>query len=100
MMRTCLTDDDGPVLLVKGGISLNCDKVSGMTGRAHRFTAKLNYYGKPFASVPVEVSSSEAGNADHYDRLTSEALTFAGLPASEAVPCMTLSRQAAQKLHV
>lgn len=142
-----LTDDDGPLLLVKGGVSLELRQgiatsrtskdldaltradmvevhenladagaagwkgftavftppvkftVSGMTGRAHRFTAKLSFHGKPFASVPVEVSSAEAGNADHYDRLTSEALTLAGLPASEAVPCMTLSWQVAQKLH-
>jgi hypothetical protein len=117
-----LTDDQGgPLLLVKGGASLelrrgipasrtskDLDAVSGadmetVHGRLadagavgwegftavftppvpfdvpgpianpYRFTAKLKYQGKPFSSVPVEVSAVEAGNADDYDELTSEA---------------------------
>ncbi|MGH3428532.1 MAG: nucleotidyl transferase AbiEii/AbiGii toxin family protein [Mycobacteriales bacterium] len=67
--------------------------------KPHRFTAKLNYHGKPFSSVPVEVSAVEAGNADHYDKVSSEALALVGLPVSDAVPCMTLPWQVAQKIH-
>ena len=65
----------------------------------YRFTAKLSYHGKPFSSVPVEVSAVEAGNADHYDKVTSDALALVGLPVSDAVPCMTLPWQVAQKIH-
>lgn len=50
-------------------------------------------------SVPIEVSPVEAGNADGYDRVTSEALKLVGLPDSAAVPCMTLPWQIAQKIH-
>ncbi len=74
-------------------------EVPGLDSHPHRFTAKLSYQGKPFVSVPIEVSPIEAGNADGYDRVTSEALTLVGLPASAAVLCMTLPWQIAQKIH-
>jgi predicted nucleotidyltransferase component of viral defense system len=145
---TALTDDqDKPLLLVKGGVSLelrrgipasrtskDLDAVSradmvtvhdqlvdaGITGwegftagfttpmpfeipgqivNPYRFTAKLSYQGRPFSSVPIEVSAIEAGNTDHYDSVTSEALALIGLPISDAVPCMTLPWQVAQKIH-
>lgn len=73
--------------------------VPGVVSHPHRFTAKLSYQGKPFVSVPIEVSPIEAGNADGYDKVTSEALTLVGLPTSAAVPCMTLPWQIAQKIH-
>lgn len=74
-------------------------EVPGLVSNPHRFTAKLNYQGKPFVSVPIEVSPIEAGNADGYDKVTSEALALVGLPTSAAVPCMTLPWQIAQKIH-
>ena len=74
-------------------------EVHGQTTHPYRFIAKLSYHGKPFASVPIEVSSSEAGNADHYDNISSEALALVGLPGSGLVPCMTLPWQVAQKVH-
>lgn len=74
-------------------------EIPGLASRAHRFTAKLSYRAKPFASVPVEVSAVEAGNANRYDKVSSEALALVGLPHSDAVPCMTLPWQVAQKLH-
>ncbi len=74
-------------------------EVPGQIVKPHRFTAKLSYHGKPFSSVPVEVSAVEAGNTDHYDKVTSEALALVGLPISNAVPCMTLPWQVAQKIH-
>jgi hypothetical protein len=70
-----------------------------MPVKPRRFTAKLSYRGQPFASVPIEVSTVEAGNADHFDTLTSDALGLVGVPATVAVPCMTLPWQIAQKLH-
>ncbi len=74
-------------------------EVPGLSAPAHRFTAKLSYHGKPFASVPVEVSAVEEGNADRHDAVASEALALVGLPPTDAVPCMTLPWQVAQKLH-
>lgn len=74
-------------------------EVPGLIAHPHRFTGKLNYQGRPFVSVPIEVSPVEAGNADSYDKVTSEALTLVGLPNSAAVPCMTLPWQIAQKIH-
>jgi hypothetical protein len=145
---TTLTDDSGaPLLLVKGGSSLELrrgipdsrtskdfDTVArrdiesiheqladagetgwegftavftapqeidapGMPVKPRRFTAKLSYRGQSFASVPIEVSTVEAGNADRFDTLTSDALGLVGVPADVAVPCMTLPWQIAQKLH-
>ena len=74
-------------------------EVPGLSTPAQRFTAKLSYHGKPFASVPVEVSAVEAGNAERYDAVASDALALVGLPPADAVPCMTLPWQVAQKLH-
>jgi len=74
-------------------------EIPGRIANPHRFTAKLSYHGKPFSSVPVEVSAVEAGNADDYDKVSSEALALVGLPVSDAVPCMTLPWQIAQKIH-
>lgn len=73
--------------------------VPGMPVKPRRFTAKLNYRSKPFASVPIEVSTVEAGNADQFDTLTSNALGLVGVPAAISVPCITVPWQIAQKLH-
>jgi Nucleotidyl transferase AbiEii toxin, Type IV TA system len=73
--------------------------VPGMPVKPRRFTSKLSYRGQPFASVPIEVSNVEAGNADQFDTLTSDALGLVGVPAAVAVPCMTIPWQIAQKLH-
>ena len=73
--------------------------VPGLSAHPHRFTGKLIYQGRPFVSVPIEVSPVEAGNADGYDKVTSEALALVGLPISASVPCMTLPWQIAQKIH-
>lgn len=67
--------------------------------KPRRFMTKLSYRGQPFASVPIEVSTVEAGNADQFDTLTSEALDLVGVAADVTVACMTLPWQVAQKLH-
>ncbi|BCI87132.1 hypothetical protein NIIDMKKI_23380 [Mycobacterium kansasii] len=56
-----------------------------MPVKPRRFTAKLSYRGQPFVSVPIEVSNVEAGNADQFDTLTSDALGLVGVPAAEPV---------------
>lgn len=73
--------------------------VPGLGSRAHRFMAKLSYMARPFVSVPIEVSPVEAGNAESYDLVGSEAFALVGLPKACAVPCMTLPWQIAQKVH-
>jgi hypothetical protein len=74
-------------------------EIPGLPIKARRFTAKLSYRGKPFASVPIEVSAVEAGNADQFDALTSEALALVGVTTDVTVPCMTLPWQIAHKVH-
>jgi len=73
--------------------------VPGLAGTPHRLTAKVGYRGKPFVSIPIEISPVEAGNAESFDTISSDALTLVGLPASAPVPCMTLPWQIAQKIH-
>ena len=51
-------------------------EVPGQLVNPQRFTAKLSYFGKPFASVPIEVSAIEAGNAERYDKVSSKALPW------------------------
>ncbi len=36
----------------------------------------MSYHGQPFASVPIEVSTVEAGNAEAFDAVGSEALSL------------------------
>jgi len=73
--------------------------VPGMPVKPRRFTARLSYRAKPFASIPIEVSIVEAGNADQFDTLTSDVLGLIGVSAEVSVPCMTIPWQIAQKLH-
>lgn len=73
--------------------------VPGLAIKPRRFVAKVSYHGQRFASVPIEVSTIEAGNAEHFDAVGSDALSLIGIPGAAAVPCMTIAWQIAQKLH-
>jgi hypothetical protein len=73
--------------------------VPGVPVKPRRFVAKLSYHGQPFASVPVEVSMVEAGNAERFDNVSSGAFALVGVRAAMTVPCMTVPWQIAQKLH-
>lgn len=73
--------------------------VPGLPIKPRRFVAKLSYHGQPFASVPIEVSMVEAGNAESFDVVSSDALALVGVPVAVTVPCMTVPWQVAQKLH-
>lgn len=74
-------------------------EVPGLQVKPRRFVAKLSYHGQPFASVPIEVSMVEAGNAESFDAISSDALALVGVPVKVTVPCMTVPWQIAQKLH-
>lgn len=50
----------------------------GMPVKPRRFVAKLSYHGQPFASVPIEVSMVDAGNAERFDSISSDALGARG----------------------
>ncbi|MGQ0845684.1 MAG: nucleotidyl transferase AbiEii/AbiGii toxin family protein [Sporichthyaceae bacterium] len=73
--------------------------VPGLTIKPRRFMAKLSYQGQPFASVPIEISTVEAGNAEAFDAIGSDALSLVGIPGAVDVPCMTVPWQIAQKVH-
>lgn len=69
----------------------------------HRLQVKLDFKGKPFGSVLLEVAVEEAGGLQHVDEVTSVDATaiFAavGLPVPASLPALSLPVQMAQKLH-
>jgi hypothetical protein len=76
--------------------------VPGMPVRPRRFAVKLEYHGRRFVTVPVEVAPDEAGLASEHDPVQSadlDGLTALGLPRPDPVPCITIRWQLAQKLH-
>ena len=76
--------------------------VSGMPVRPRRFAVKLEYHGRPFVTVPVEVAPDEAGLAAEHDPVQPaelDGLTALGLPRPDPAPCITIRWQLAQKLH-
>lgn len=75
-------------------------KVPGLPdGAVHRFDAKMTLSGKPFMTARIEVSDTEAGNADEFDPVHAEPLSLVGFPSGTEVPCMTIPWQIAQKIH-
>lgn len=73
--------------------------VPGLIIKPRRFTAKLAFGNRPFVSIPIEVSPSEAGNTEAVGWTHSTALELVGLPTADPVACMTVDWQIAQKLH-
>lgn len=76
--------------------------VPGMPVRPRRFAVKLDYQGRPFVTVPVEVAPDEAGLAAEHDPVQPaelDGLTALGLPRADPVPCITIRWQLAQKVH-
>ncbi|MGH9039766.1 MAG: nucleotidyl transferase AbiEii/AbiGii toxin family protein [Acidimicrobiia bacterium] len=76
--------------------------IPGMRVRPRRFAVKLDFQGRPFITVPVEVAPEEAGIASEYDPVQPadlDGLTVLGLPRPGPVPCITIRWQIAQKLH-
>jgi hypothetical protein len=78
--------------------------VPGLLVKPRRLTLQLSYGGKPWAKVPLEVSSVEASMAAVTDSVVSAerahlGLESLGLPETSAVECVSLHYQVAQKLH-
>lgn len=67
------------------------------------FAVKLDYNGKPWVTVDLEVGHNEIGDADEPDpclpRFIVEMFESIGLPSPGPVPLMPVSHQIAQKLH-
>lgn len=67
------------------------------------FDVKLDYNGKPWLTVKLEVGHNELGDADEPDhsmsREISDLFTELGFPEPDPVPLMQLKFQIAQKLH-
>ncbi len=74
-------------------------EVPGLAVRPRRFEVKLDYQGKPFATVPVELSSAEAGSGAEHDRITQTEYSALGLEPRGPVYCLSLRYQIAQKIH-
>lgn len=71
--------------------------------RPHRYRAKLQFQGRDFGSLVVEVSTEEIGALRTVDRVAAreagEWFRELGLPAPGPVPALPLEHQIAQKLH-
>ena len=73
--------------------------VPGLVTQPLRSLVALTYRGKPFSTLPIEISSPEGQSVVNVDRVEVSALSEIGLPATEAVPCLSLRYQMAQRLH-
>jgi hypothetical protein len=66
---------------------------------AMRVKAKLSYRGKPWATVQLEISPTEAGMGDEIEHLPGKPLEHLGLTGPDSVPAVAVRWQLAQKLH-
>jgi hypothetical protein len=74
-------------------------EVPGMAVRPVRFKVKLAYKRKPYGTLPMEVAAPEGAALGDVDRVVVAPLDPVGLPAPEAVSCLSIRYQIAQKLH-
>ena len=74
-------------------------EVPGLTVKPRRFEVKLDYRGKPFATVPVELSAAEANSGSEHDSLAPTEYSALGLEPRGPVYCLSLRYQIAQKIH-
>lgn len=69
----------------------------------HPFSVKINYLGKPWCTVDLELGHNEVGDADAPEWFESkdvnDVFLALGFPAPGKVPVMLLKHQIAQKLH-
>ena len=73
--------------------------VPGLLVKPRRFDVKLDYLGKPFATVPVELSQAEGRTGDEHDQITVDEYNTIGLAPRGPVHCLSLRYQIAQKIH-
>lgn len=69
----------------------------------HPFSIKVNYLGKPWCTVDLELGHNEVGDADDPEWFESKdvnnVFVALGFPTPGKVPVMALKHQIAQKLH-
>jgi len=73
--------------------------VPGLAVKPRRFDVKLDYRGKPFATVPVELSPAEGDSGNEHDRISVTEYSAIGLEPLGPVYCLSLRYQIAQKIH-
>lgn len=66
---------------------------------AVRVIAKLAYRGRPWGTVPVELSPIEGGAGEDIERVPARVLDLLGIDGPPDVPCLSVRYQIAQKLH-
>ncbi len=74
-------------------------EVPGVRIKPRRFDVKLDYLGKPFATVPVELSAAEGRSGDEHDQIIVAEYDTIGLAPRGPVHCLSLRYQIAQKIH-
>lgn len=72
--------------------------------RPHTFHAKLDYLGKPFGTIEIEVAADEIDAVADIELVEPDPTTLSwldaiGLPAPGELPVLSLRHQIAQKLH-
>ncbi len=73
--------------------------IPGLLIKPRRFDVKLDYLGKPFATVPVELSQAEGRSGDEHDQIAVDEYSTIGLAPRGPVHCLSLRYQIAQKVH-
>jgi hypothetical protein len=73
--------------------------VPGLLAKPRRFDVKLDYLGKPFATVPVELSQAEGRSGDEHDQIPVDEYDTIGLAPHGPVHCLSVRYQIAQKIH-
>ena len=72
--------------------------VPGMQYRPWRFDVQLQYGGRPFSSVQVELALDGISGTGHDDILDGIDLGWFGIDAPP-IPCLSIAYQMAQKIH-
>jgi hypothetical protein len=67
--------------------------------QAIRVGVKLAYRGRPWGTVPVEISSAEGRSGEEIERVPTRSLGPLGLDGPAEIACVSLRYQIAQKLH-
>jgi Nucleotidyl transferase AbiEii toxin, Type IV TA system len=80
-------------------VDLGSFEVPGVRIAPRRATVKLTYLGKPFVSIPFEVAAPEGRSIDAVDLVPIAPLAEVGLAGPEAIACLSVAYQIAQKIH-
>lgn len=67
--------------------------------QAIRIRVRLSYKGRTWGSIQLELAPAEGNMGSEFDRVTAMPLDSLQVPGPEAVHCLALRWQVAQKLH-